>query len=358
VQERFLMLENGIALEREATRLLPELLGELFGEPPAHFDIRHGEKPGRGVNVIVSDGRGVQWIVEVKGASGPGLVDRVASQLHAFSGEDTPLLLVVPFMTRAGAEAAARAGINWLDLSGNAHIRVGERYVHVEGRPSRFRSRGRPSSPFAPKSARVARALLNDPRRWWRQKDLAETTGLDDGSISRVVRRLDEEHLLERRDRRELRPRDPALMLDAWAQDYRFDRHDIVPGHVSGAGIEVARQVADRLRARGIHHAFTGLPAAWAMDRFAQFRLNTVYVEGDPRLAGEKIEMRLGPKGANVQLVGPDDSGIFIGEEDHDGLNCVTAAQTYLDLLHLPERAPDAAEHLRERYLKAYASAG
>jgi hypothetical protein len=59
-----------------------------------------------------------------------------------------------------------------------------------------------------------------------------------------------------------------------------------------------------------------------------------------------------------VQLIGSDDSGIFIGEEDQDGLNCVTTAQTYLDLLHLPERAPEAAEHLRDRYLKANAIAG
>jgi hypothetical protein len=261
-------------------------------------------------------------------------------------------------MTRAGADAAARAGVNWLDLSGNAHIRVGERYVHVEGRPSEFRSQGRPSSPFAPKSSRVARVLLIDPRRWWRQTELVEATGLDDGSVSRLVRRLDEEQLLERHGRRELRPRDAALMLDAWAQDYHFDRHDILAGHMSGSGIEIARQAAHRLRAQDIHHAFTGLPAAWAMDRFAQFRLNTVYVEGDPRLAAEKIEMRLGPKGANVQLVGPDDDGVFIGEENHDGLNCVTAAQTYLDLLHLPERAPEAATHLRDHYLKPYAATG
>jgi hypothetical protein len=348
---------DGLALEREAARMLPELLGELFDEPPGRFDVRPGKGHDRGVDMIVSDESGVRWIVEVKGTSRPGLVDQAARQLNALAKDDRTLLLVVPYMTRAGAEAAARAGVNWLDLSGNAHIRAGERYVHVEGRPSQFRSRGRPSSPFAPKSARVARALLADPQKWWRQKGLAERTRLDDGTISRVVRRLEEEHLLERQDRRELRPRDPALMLDAWAQDYRFDRHDIIPGHVSGTGIEVARQVADRLTAHDIHHALTGLPAAWVIDRFAQFRLNTVYVEGDPRHAAEKIEMRLGAQGANVQLVGPDDSGIFIGEEERDGLNCVTDAQVYLDLLHLPERASEAAAHLRARYLEAYATA-
>jgi DNA-binding MarR family transcriptional regulator len=56
--------------------------------------------------------------------------------------------------------------------------------------------------------------MLLDPERWWRQKDLADATELDDGSISRVVRRLDEELLIERSGHR-LRPQDPGLLLDA-----------------------------------------------------------------------------------------------------------------------------------------------
>src|ERR1700739_5085995 len=104
-------------------------------------------------------------------------------------------------MSPAGAEVAQDEGINWIDLSGNAHIRADDMYVHVEGHPNRYRSAGRPSSPFAPKSARVTRVLLIEPDRWWRQKDLVSETGLDDGNVSRIVRRLDEELLLEHRGR-------------------------------------------------------------------------------------------------------------------------------------------------------------
>jgi hypothetical protein len=196
----------------------------------------------------------------------------------------------------------------------------------------------------------VARALLLDPVRWWRQKDLADATGLDDGSVSRVVHRLADEMLLEQHGR-ELRPRSPGLLLDAWAQDYRFDRHDVLTGHVSGSGIELARSLNDRLDALDVHHAFTGLAAAWALDQFASFRLTTVYVDGDPRDVAERLAIRVAPKGANVQLVGPDDIGVFLGEEDRDGLRCVSTVQVYLDLLHLPERAGEAAQHLRDRRL-------
>lgn len=271
-------------------------------------------------------------------------------QLRAYAGRDAIPLLVVPYMSDAGARVAEDAGVNWLDLSGNASIRAENLLVLVQGRPSAYRSRGRPSSPFAPKSARLARVLLLDPSRWWRQRDLVEETGLDNGTVSRVVRRLDDELLLENQGR-EVRPRDPGLLLDAWADDYQFDHHDVVAAHMSGNGIEVARAVAERLSAADVHHAFTGLSAAWALDHFARFRMNTVYVEGDPRDAADLLGGRISERGANLQIVGPDDAGVFAGERERDDLNCVSLPQVYLDLLHLPERADEAARHLRVEHL-------
>jgi len=48
-----------------------------------------------------------------------------------------------------------------------------------------------------------------------------------------------------------------------------------------------------------------------------------------------------------VQLIGPDDRGVFDGRRQADGLSCVAPVQVYLDLLHLPGRAAEAAEQLR-----------
>ncbi len=348
------MQEGALAIEREATHRLPEILTELLGEPGLRLDAP-SETDGE-ADLVGHDEQGHRWVFQVKASSQPGRLADAASRMRDLQRDDTIPVLVVPYMTPAGARAAEKVGLGWIDLSGNARIRSDDLYVRVEGRPNQFRSRGRPSSPFAPKSARVTRILLEDPGRWWRQKELVAATGLDDGSVSRIVRRLDEELLLERRER-ELRPRDPDRLLDAWAQDYRFTHHDILTGHISGSGIKLARDLVQRLGALDIRHAFTGLPAAWAIDHFARFRLTTVYVEGDPRNAAKRLELRQSSAGANVQLVGPDDLGVFIGEHPHDGLNCVSPSQVYLDLLHLPERAPEAAEHLRHHHLH-YAPVG
>lgn len=339
-----------ISLEREAARQLPRLLGELLDEDDLKLDREPEVAPGRRADFAFADSQGRRWVVEFKADSRPGRVLDSVAQLRAYAGRDAIPLLVVPYMSDAGARVAEDAGVNWLDLSGNASIRAENLLVWVQGRPSAYRSRGRPSSPFAPKSARVARVLLLDPSRWWRQKDLVGETGLDNGTVSRVVRRLQDELLLESRGR-EVRPRDPGLLLDAWADDYQFGRHDIVPAHLSGSGIEVARAVAMRLSDADVHHAFTGLSAAWAIDRFARFRMNTVYVEGDPRNAADVLVARQSERGANLQIVGPDDVGVFAGERVSDDLNCVSLPQVYLDLLHLPERADEAARHLREEHL-------
>ncbi len=333
-------------LEREALHRLPNLLADLLDEPVDRLGLRPQPGPDHGVDAVV-DHRERRWLISVKASSSPGMVASAADQLASATDLEGLAVLVVPFMTPAGAKAAADRGLNWIDLSGNAYLRDEDLYVWVDGRPNQFASPGRPSSPFAPRSSRVARALLIDPSRWWRQKELAEATDLDGGRVSRVVRRLDDDELLER-DRALVRPRDPELLLDAWADDYRFDRHDVVTGHVTGSGVELARQLHALLLRTGIDHAFTGLPAAWALDRFARFRLNSVYVHGDPRDAAEAVGLRRNERGANVQLIGPDDRGVFTGQRIVDELPCVSAVQVYLDLGHLPERATEAAAQLRE----------
>jgi hypothetical protein len=340
-------------LQREAARRLPAMLGELLAESPPV--LRRGTGPKRHADLL-GDMAGRRWLFEVMPSSRPGTVTHAAQGLLAAAAKsrvrrETVLVLVVPHMSPAGASTAESAGVNWIDLSGNASIRATGIRISVLGRPNAFPAVGRPATPFAPRSARVTRMLLLDPERWWRQRDLVQATGLDDSRVSRVVRRLDDERLLTLR-RRELRPADPRLLLDAWADDYRFDRHDVVLGHLSGSdGMAVARRLGERLSAGSVRHAFTGLPAAWAIDRFAMFRLATVYVEGDPRETAETIGLRTSERGANVQLVGPDDDGVFAGGETHDRLPCVSTVQVYLDLLALPERAREGAKHLRSEHL-------
>ena len=195
--------------------------------------------------------------------------------------------------------------------------------------------------------------LLFEPKRWWRRKDLGSTTDLDSGQVSRVVKRLLALGLLEEENQL-VRPREPGALLDAWDDEYRFDRHEVLRGHVSGTGVELSHTLETRLAEVSACDAFTGLPAAWVMQGFARFRLNSVYVDADPYRVADEIGLRVNERGANVQLIFPDDLGVFAGARPLESLMCVAPVQAYLDLKHLPERAVEAAAHLRKRGLWNY----
>jgi len=331
--------------EHRAQRELPKIFGELASAPA---EAVHVSRTSRTADFII-DLPGRRLVAEAKASARTGEVAQAARRAKEAAAELGGLpVVVVPHMGAAGRRVAEQEGVGYVDLSGNAHLRDHDWYVHVEGRPNRFPTPGRPSSPFAPVGARVARALLNEPERWWRQVELVDATGLDDGRVSHLVRRLSELELVEL-DHGKLRPLDPAVLLDALAEAYEFRKHEIVAGHVSGAGISLARHLGEALR--GNKHAFTGLPAAWLLDGFAQFRRVSVYVDGDPHQLADDVGLRQEPRGANAELIGPNDPGVFYGSRDVDGLTCAAPVQVYLDLLALPERAQEAADHLRDEVL-------
>jgi hypothetical protein len=225
--------------------------------------------------------------------------------------------------------------------------------ILIEGKPNRFKACGRPSSAFAPKASRIARWLLIHPDTFLAQREIAVATDMDEGYTSRVVSRLEEENLLIRDADGAIRARDPSLLLDAWREEYDFEKHRILRGHIAArSGGALLRAIAESLSEFHADHAASGLGAAWLMTRFAGFRLVTFYLREQPSPALlDGLSFREEERGANVWLVVPNDEGVFHGSSEREGLRCVHPIQVYLDLGAHPERASEAATELRERYV-------
>jgi hypothetical protein len=176
---------------------------------------------------------GHTFVVEVVSAASAGLVASHAEQVALFAKElrrRAIPVVAVPFMGDSGKQACERAGVSWFDFSGNARIISPGLRVIVDGRPNRFKGRGRPSSVFAPRSSRVTRWLLIHAGRPLTQRDIARATGVSEGFVSRIVARLEEERYVVRDARGALRVEKPRLLLDAWQEEYRFAKHTIIQG--------------------------------------------------------------------------------------------------------------------------------
>ena len=278
-----------------------------------------------------------------------GAIRQLGAVQRSFVHDVIPIL-AVPYMPKPAQEQCAQAQLPWLDLSGNARIVVSGIFYQNLGNPNRFRLSGRLASAFAPMGSRIARRLLMDPYEAVRQRDLASYTGMDEGHTSRIVGRLMETGLVERREDG-VRVVDAKALLDAWREDYRFDRHYAIRGHIPASGGDtLIRSLAETLSKAGEPYAATALPAAWLWTRYGRFSLCTIYVSKLPSTGLKKdLGFREETTRANTWLVVPNDEGVFHGPELVDGIRCVHPVQAYVDLKDHPERATEAAAELRRR---------
>lgn len=332
---------------------IPGALAEFLGVSPdeLHPATEEGSSKETPADLIVRWG-GHTFVVEVKGSSGAGTVALAVNQIQKYAsalGKDATPVIVVPHMSALGRRLCEEADVGWLDLSGNGAIVAQGLRVRVEGKPNRFKRRGRPGNVFAPKSSRLVRWLLMHPKEACTQRTIAQATGVDEGHLSRLVARLEEKQFLVRDDEGAIKVRDPDLLLDAWREAYAFDKHHIQKGHIPARSSEsLLRELVGHLKKFGRRPAATGLAAAWQLTRFAGFRTVAVYLDRTiPIESLGSMGWRQEDRGANVWLIVPNDEGVFHGTTEVHGVRCVHPVQVYLDLKGHPERAPEAAERLR-----------
>jgi len=336
---------------KEAAKILRDLV-EPSLKPEAAEAISMGVPVESGlVADAIIEFDGTTFILEYKKAGNISSVEQGIKHLLNVTGQEDERfkLLVVPYMSKHGDERCRSANISWLDLSGNAEIAERGIRVSIHGRENLFKTPGRPRNPFAPKSSRIARALLYGGKSEYLQTELVEITHLDKGHVSRIVRSLEADGLIDRSDDGSIRARNREVLLDSWREEYDFSKHSIARGYIATrTGLSLARRICEWFDAEGIRYALTGLPSAWLYTRFSDFRTVTLFIEAP---LGNIAQRDLGfverDSGANTWFVIPKENSVFWETRRIDDLITVHPIQTYLDLKSQPERADDAATEMR-----------
>lgn len=340
-------VDAGKALEQ-----IPRLLADLLNAPVEILDTHSmgsDAEPAPDMRVQVG---GLRLVVEYKSLGDAVSVAAAIQQVQRFIGDheskDIPLV-VVPYMGSVGRQLCREAQIAWMDLSGNAFISSDSVMVRVEGRANQFKGAGRPANLFAPKSSRITHFLLLHPFDWFRQKDIVRVTEINGGLVSRVVRSLVRQNLLDQNEHGAVRPSEPDLLLDAWGESYSFSKHRILRGHIpSLSGEDLLRKLTSRLLHMDGEWAITGLSGAWLLTQFGGFRTVSLYCDVDATaLRLEDLGFRRDSRGANVWLVEPGDYGPYIGASEQQGIQVASPVQIYLDLAEHPERSSEAAQEIR-----------
>lgn len=269
---------------------------------------------------------------------------------HANEGRWTVPLVIAPYLSPEARALCLEYNSGYLDLQGNARLVFDGVFIErdVAAKPAVERRELR--SLFKPKSARVLRALLRDPRREWRVSELSATTEVSLGHISNVrANLLDREWASVTRDG--LLLSDPDALLNAWREAY-------VPPTGKRAGFYTTLHGAsfeNKVRNMQDEPGPTGrtlLSSFSAAQWLAPYgRTGTQYFYADEagleRLRSV-LKLSVSAKGENVVVTLPDDPGLFLDAvEPAPGVFTTSLVQTYLDLAAAGERGRESAEHLR-----------
>lgn len=288
--------------------------------------------------------------IEITSLGQPREIREAISRLVDIRREipDAYPMAVSPYISPQSATLLKRAGLGYLDLSGNCYLSFANVLIEKEGKPN-LRPSTRPlKSLFAPRATRVVRVLLVDPQHVWRLEELAKTAEVSLGHAHNVVKRLEELSWVQRGEHQRIELTRAGDLLDAWVESYSY-RLNPTGTYFSPERItrKLVGEIARVAQAEHRRYAFTMHSGAALVAPNVRLPAIHCYVEGDPEPIARALALRPGEGEGNVYLMSPYDQGVFHAPIAKGGELVVSLPQLYADLYHYGRRGREQAAHLR-----------
>ena len=319
---------------------------------------------GRGTGLIRARWRGPAGLVDLGLHHLPHLATRdihlVVNRLRAGERRGPAprarCVLLAPYVRRQQAEVLEQAGIDYLDLAGNAHVDLPGVRVHVEGK----RLARAPDTPLAmtPGWVRFVLALLVRPElAQARYREVAAAAGIALGAVPRYRQDLERRgFLLGRRGGSRLARRED--LLATWVHGYATTLRPRLKEQRFRTPAALRPGLGERLRtvlaARAIRWTLTGAAGAAAVDHYLETADLRVYAPRDAWTPDMLRELRLQPAMSDADLVAIEAPGPLALEAIlAAGRPCAPLALVYAELRWTDTgQAREAADRLLPRLLE------
>lgn len=297
------------------------------------------------IDLEAPDGTSATLAVDARTSFAPRDVEQLlpglARSLRALAG-DVPLLVVAPWLSGRTQQLLSAEGINFLDLTGNATLKLDNPAVFIQSvgasRNPEPPARG-PATIRGPRAARLVR-LLVDVRPPYGVRELAAAAGLTAGYVSRLLDALDRDALVERTRRGAVGDVDTAALLRAWAADYDVFKSSRASLYVAPSG---AADALGKLPTVSGEIAVTGSFAAVRLAPVAAPSMLVAYCQ-DVSTTAEAVGLLPADEGANVTLLQPFDEVVWARSQVVDGVTYVAPSQVAVDCLTGNGRMPAEGE--------------
>ncbi len=338
------VLEQGITLLRDTLpgKWQVELQPDDHGDSLADVILNIGGPQGA-----------VSTVVEVKRTFSPKDVDAVVRQARLLNRitPGVPVLVMAPWLSDRSREMLTKAGVNYLDLTGNARFTAEYPLVFIY-RESNARGPKRRQPTYSLKGVKAGRVvrLLADVQPPYGVVELARHAGVTPGYASRLLEALEREDLIVRGTRGRVMKVSWRELLQRRAEVYDVFTSNGVERFVCPNGPASALELVRDFGLKGV--AMTGSFAAEQIVSIAAPALLFLYAEA--ALLPPIIEwagLLPADTGANVVIATPYDEVVLqrqyqITDPLPSGVPLVGLTQLALDCLTGNGRMPQEGEAL------------
>jgi hypothetical protein len=129
-------------------------------------------------------------------------------------------IIIADYLTKNTAEELKQNGINYLDASGNTFIKTDHFFVYIDGRKTKINKKTNQTRAFQEAGLKLLLLLISNPETLqFSYRELAEKTGIALGSVSNILKDLEENnYLLNTRNKRVLKKQDE--IIERWVIAY------------------------------------------------------------------------------------------------------------------------------------------
>ncbi len=299
-------------------------------------------------------------LVEARRSFSPrdvGMFDEPLARSLRTLSFNAPILVVSEWLSPRTRELLEEQGVNYLDLTGNALLRLEDPALFIRSagaaRAPRAVSRGSVRL-RGPKAARVLR-LLVDVRPPAGVREIASSCSVAASYVSRLLDALDREALIERSGRGRVESVDVPRLLRRWAEVYDVLEPGRTATYVAPRGVKQALGQIRGLAPELGRVAITGSVAASRLAPVAAPALLVAYCD-DLEAVARALGLLPATAGGDVALLRPYDSVVWERCSVEDGLRYVAPSQAAVDCLTGNGRMPAEGEALIDWMIENEAS--
>jgi len=301
-------------------------------------NVRRSGSVGDRIQITAPSGSSAEVRVRV-------LKDAAPRAVAALPPAEGATLVIADWFSDRAQQLLRDRGSSFIDSTGNAEIRLSEPglFIRAEGakrNPSPTPAKG--PNLRGPKAWALLRTLVEVPPPLG-VRELAEAVDVDAGYVSRVLRVLEDELLVTRRERGPVTDVAWEGVLRRASSTYALFDANASTTWVATSGPE--RLLDDLAGKRAGMWAVTGSFAAARVAPVAAPEQAVIFSDDVERLtrAGRLLSA---PRGANVVLLEPYDPIVFDRTVTSSGISDVSVAQAALDCLRGNARMPAEGEAL------------